>query len=414
MSSRPSIPKLSAALAVAFAAFALFGLTDGVFGTIWPTQRADLGRTVGDLSWLVSGYTIGSLVATTASGHISGRWGTSRAMLIAAATIMVGLVGLGTAPNFWALAGATAVYGAGVGLLDASTNAWATVRHGARVMGFLHAFFGIGGAMGPLIAAWALDRGSSWRSIFIAIAGAQLIVLLLIWLRRFDYDAPAERSTVSAAGDGHAAAGRLLRLTLIWFFVIVGVEASVASWSYSLLVEERSVADAPAAVWVAVFWGTFTVARILMGLVGDRLPLVPTLRASVALTVAGSAVLSLAPDSLPAGIALPVLGLGISLLFPVMVLLTPEWLGAGRTGRAVGYQLSASSIGTISFAVVIGRLADRFDLEVLGPVVLIASAALAYLLFVMERTVGSAGVSSRSAPDTIDANDSVRDGIGGE
>ncbi len=401
--------KIPASLAVAFGAFVLFGLTHGVSGTVWPTQRLDLGRAVGDLSWLVVGYTVGALTATMASGHITGRWGTSRGLMLASTSMALGLLGIGVAPTFWTVAAATAVYGVGVGLLDSVVNAFVTVRHGASVMGFLHAFFGIGGILGPVAAAGALESGISWRTVYVGMGAAAAAVLVLVWLWRRDYDASGERQTVTDAGSGHASARRLLWLTLAWFFLIVGVEASIASWSFSLLVEVRGVADQTAAVWVASFWATFTVARIAMGVLGDRVPLMKSLWASVALTIFGSGLLWLNPGFLPAGLSLPVLGVGGALLFPVMVLLTPEWLGAKRTGRAVGYQLSASSLGAVTFALIVGRLADRFDLEVLGPVTLAGSLVLAALLFIMERTVADHIVPTRSVVETIAASDPFRD-----
>lgn len=404
-----SFPKIPASLAIAFGAFVLFGLTHGVSGTVWPTQRLDLGREVGDLSWLVVGYTVGALTATTASGHITGRWGTSRGFMLATTAMTLGLLGIGAAPTIWTVAAATAVYGVGVGLLDSVVNAFVTVRHGASVMGFLHAFFGIGGILGPVAAASALESGISWRTFYVGMGSAAAAVLILVWLWRHDYDAPSERQTVTDAGTGHASSTRLLRLTLAWFFLIVGVEASVATWSFSLLVEERGVADQTAAIWVASFWATFTLARIAMGLLGERLPLMKSLWASVALTIVGAGLLWLNPSFLPAGVSLPLLGVGGALFFPVMVLLTPEWLGAKRTGRAVGYQLSASSLGAVSFALIVGRLTDRFDLEVLGPVILIGSLAIAVLLLMMERTVGDQVVPTRSVVETIAGSDPFRD-----
>ncbi len=409
MPRRRLLSRIPASLAVAFGAFVLFGLTHGVSGTVWPTQRLDLDRAVGDLSWLVVGYTVGALLATIASGHLTARWGTSRGMMLATTLMALGLLGIGASPTFWTLAGATAVYGAGVGLLDPVVNAFVTVRHGARVMGFLHAFFGLGGILGPLAAAGALENDISWRSVYVGMGSTAVVVLVLVWLWRRDYDASTERQSVTAAGTGHASATRLLWLTLVWFFLIVGLEASVASWSFSLLVEDRGITDPTAAVWVASFWATFTAARIAMGLVGDRLPLMRSLWASVGLTAIGAGLMWLNPSFLPAGISLPILGVGGALPFPVMVLLTPEWLGAKRTGRAVGYQLAASSVGAVSFAVLIGRLADRFDLEVLGPILVVGSVALAGLLLAMQRTVADQVVPTRSVVDAIAASDPFRD-----
>jgi fucose permease len=257
-------------------------------------------------------------------------------------------------------------------------------------MGFLHAFFGLGAAIGPPGATTALGAGITWRGIFVIVGVLQLALWALVWLRRSQFDGAELHEKHDVAGDVSTGTHRLLLLTLLWFFLIVGLEVSVSAWAFSLLFEERGLAEGVAALWVATFWMAFTAGRVVLGVVGDRMPEEAALWASIAIALAGAGLMWSNPAGLPVGIALPVLGVGISLLFPLMVLITPRWLGPSRAAIATGYQFGAAAVGAVVFSVLIGRLADSRSLEVLGPILFAVAAAAGVVLF-LTRTEAARG-----------------------
>ncbi|NND02177.1 MAG: MFS transporter [Acidimicrobiia bacterium] len=375
--------RISGALAVVFVSFVVLGLPDGVFGTLWPTQRSDMNLAVGDLSWIIVGYTIGYAGGSVASGHITARWSTSAGMRVALVASFFGLIGFGLAPDLRSLVLVAIVVGGGAGLLDPIVNAWVALRHSARAMGFLHAFFGLGAAIGPPFATSALSGGITWRGVFVILGFTQLGILAIVWAKRGDFDSGDLHETHADKTDTNHVESRLLVLTLVWFFLVVGLEVSASSWAFSLLFEDRGVAEGTAALWMASFWGTFTLVRVLLGIVGDHLPQEGALWASIGVTLVGAALMWANPSGLAAGVSLPILGAGLSLLFPVMVLVTPRWLGPSRAAVATGYQFGAASVGVVVFSVLIGQFAEASGLEVLGPVLFAVTVAAAVLLLVM-------------------------------
>lgn len=395
---RTSRIKVSAALTIVFVTFVVLGLPDGIFGTLWPTQRADMNLAIGDLGWVITGITLGYFTGSVLSGHVTGRFGTSAGMMAAFVASLAGLVGYGLAPNLISLVLISIVAGGGAGLLDPIVNAWVSLRHSARVMGFLHAFFGLGAAMGPPFATTAITNGMTWRGVFISVGLAQVGLLVLVWWKRHDFDTGELHEKHAGVIAAPRGANRLLVLLLMWFFLIVGMEVSIASWAFSLLFEERGLSEATAALWMASFWGSFTGVRILLGVIGDRLPQEGALAASIAICGLGAALMWADPAGWPTGMSLPILGAGVSLLFPMMVLVTPRWLGPARAAVATGYQFGAASVGAVFFSLVIGRLADLSGLEVLGPVLFGVSLAAAGLLWIMRTEAARQIASATTAP----------------
>lgn len=375
-------------LALCFVLFVVLGLPDGVVGTVWPTLRGDLGLAVGDLGWLVAARTVGFVAATVVSGHVTRRWGTSRTLLAAIALSVIGYVWMALAGNLAAVLAASVIAGAGSGWVDPVLNAWVALRHDARAMGLLHAFFGVGAAIGPPFATGVINVGWSWRTVFVTLLVLEVLLGVVVWWQRAGF---GDGAPVAAAARREGGRGPrfVLGLMLAWFFLIVGTELSIGSWSFSLLVEERGVGNTAAAAWVAGFWVTFTAGRFAMGAFGDRLRLVSSLWGSIGITGVGAGLLWANPGWLPVGLPLPLIGAGGALLFPVMVLLTPRWLGPENTGVATGYQLTAASLGSVAFAVLIGRLADNYSLELLGPVAMGATVLMAVVLWQMVRATAA-------------------------
>ncbi|MEO0493141.1 MAG: MFS transporter [Actinomycetota bacterium] len=370
MSGRLSTPSQKAML-VGLVAFVLLGLTDGAIGTVWPDLRDDFGRTDGSFGQVFACLAGGYLVASTASGHLSERFGMTVVFRLgsAVAALAFAVVGLGSS---WAttLVG-FALLGLGNGTLDSAVNAWVAVKQGQRAMGLLHGFYGVGASAGPLVAAAFVVGGDRWQVPFWIFAALQAVIVVASPIAREGFDDMPDTPDVEATrGREVEAPSYLLALVLGWFFLYVGVEVSAGQWSFTLLSEERGVDEVIASAFVASYWGGLTVGRFLLAFAGDRVaPEVIMSRAS-ALAVVAAIVFAADPAGL-GGFALPVLGFAFSVMFPAVVNRTPIYLGADRAARIVGYQLATSSAGAIIVPAVIGVLADRTSQEALGWVSLV-------------------------------------------
>ena len=116
--------------------------------------------------------------------------------------------------------------------------------------------------------------------------------------------------------------------------------------------------------------------RLTLGFVGDRLAPERLLALSTAGMVAGAALFWWDPAAGLDLVALPLIGLAAAGVFPALVLLTPGWIGERQTGRAVGYQLAASSVGVIATSALLGTLVRSVDLGVVAPTLLLLSVAM--------------------------------------
>ena len=76
------------------------------------------------------------------------------------------------------------VAGAGSGAIDAGLNTYAATRFSPRTVNWLHACYGIGAAIGPVIMTTVLNAGHSWRWGYAIVAISQLAMAIAFGLTR--------------------------------------------------------------------------------------------------------------------------------------------------------------------------------------------------------------------------------------
>ena len=104
--------------------------------------------------------------------------------LVAASTLLIALA-LGVeviAPSIWVMTIGTVLFGVGFGALDTALNAHAARHFGARDINWMHASYGLGATLGPLLVTALLAAGRSWRQTY-GVMALMLAVLggVLAW-----------------------------------------------------------------------------------------------------------------------------------------------------------------------------------------------------------------------------------------
>jgi len=232
-------------------------------------------------------------------------------------------------------------------------------------MGFLHAGYGVGAALGPLVVGASLAAGGGWRPAYAVFAMASLLLVVPL----------AGRDLGDAPPQQHMGSPRGLLLACLTFVVYVALEVTVGQWAFTFLTEERGLRDFVASTWVALYWVALTAGRLWLGVRGHRVAVTHLLRAAVAGAIIGAVVLWIAGPVAPAGLL--VVGLSLSVVFPLLMLLTPERVGPERASAAVGWQTASSSLGSAAGPLLAGVVLDEAGIGAYGPTAVVMSLVLA-------------------------------------
>jgi fucose permease len=399
----PSAPSItakaserSARLTVVIVSYLIFialGMNDGMVGVAFAAMRVEFGLSLDAFGLIFIASTIGFLASSFLVGRLLDTFRTSQFLIAAGLLRTLGMLGFTLLPTWWAIIAATLLIGFASGMLDAGMNTWFAMRFSPRLMSWLHASFGLGATIGPIVLASLLTAGFSWRWGYALMATAQILVVVIVFATRSLWQiAPSVVAPVDNSPTPRAkiTAWQTLLLPAVWlgiavFFFYTGVELTASNWAFSIFTESRGVSLAAAGFWTSAFWATFTAGRIFFGFVAVR-SLANLLRTVMVGAFVGALMFAWAPVPLVGFLGLAFMGFCLAPVFPLLVSETPQRLGADVAQHAIGFQVGAASLGIAVLPSLAGVLAERTSLESVPLFIIGVSVVLILLHEWMVRT----------------------------
>lgn len=370
-------------LIIAYIAFISLGLPDGLLGVAWPSIRTTFVRPLSDLGMLLAALTVGFLTSSFNSGRLVTYLGIGKLLFVSSILVTISLFGFVLAPVWWMVVACMILLGMGGGAIDAGMNAYAAAHFSPRHVNWLHAFYGLGATLGPLLMTAVLISGQSWRwgyaLVGIALSG---MAICFGWTRRrWENGTSATTASQPDAPRRTASARATLKRPLVWlsmglFLIYTGLEVAAGQWAYSLFTEGRGVDPGIAGVWVSIYWGSLTLGRVVFGVAADRFAPGAILRVSMVTILLGSLLLWLNITPLLSFLGLALMGFMLAPIFPLLIAQTPARLGAAYATHAIGFQVAAANIGSSLGPGLAGILARAMGLEIIGPFLLVMALAL--------------------------------------
>ncbi len=385
-------------IGVAYLSFIGLGLNAGLLGLAWPSIQTEFNARLDAASILFVASTIGYLIASFYSGTVAFRVGVGRMLALGGALLALGLLGAALTQSWWLLAGALLLTGLGGGLIDAGLNSYLAQHHGARAMNWLHACFGVGVTVGPLIMTALLAASVSWRWGYAIVSACIVGVMVLFLLTQPHWkgviaqtDTPQrERRSMWAT----------LRMPAVWmgialFFLYAGLEATPGQWVFTWFTQARGILEESAGLWVSIYWGSFTIGRIFFGAIITRLNTLTLVRGCMLGALFGAFLLWWNPVDWIGFAGLTILGFAQAPIFPVLVSDTPRRVGAHNAPDAIGFQVAFAGVGIAALPSLAAVLAQNISLDTV-PMFIFGSAVL--VLIVHEMSVAqSARIAERAA-----------------
>lgn len=396
----PSLRRLKSqawiGVALSFYAFISIGIAEGGLGVLIPSIQATYNLTSATIALLFFSQVTGYIVAAIASSLLSSRIGLARMLLLAAACLTSALVTYALTPFWSVMVAAGTLLGLGIGLIDAGINSYIAEQQGnADLMGILHAFYGIGALLGPAVATTLLAMNLNWRQVYFVIAAVVgLTVVGMFWAVLYDYKPLTKRTNVSGTSARASLRVALKTPTVLLagllLLVYVGTEASLGNWAYSVQTVSRGTPNILAGYSVSAYWLGLTLGRLGTGRVVRHLGAVRTLDSCLMLLAVGLVAWWLLPAGL---LSLPIIGLALGPIFPVMIWVMPQKIPTALVPAAIGFMTSVASLGAAGIPTAVGWIAARVSLGII-PVLMIP---LAVLMMIFHRLIQYAPVNIQNS-----------------
>jgi fucose permease len=296
--------------------------------------------------------------------------------------------------------------GLGAGAIDAGLNTYVAANFSEGIMQWLHAFWGVGITFGPIIMTVGLTTLNTWRfgyrvvGVFQILLAVCFVLTLGMWKQGH---APADGETGKKLTDYKTPMGETLRHPQVWlsmllFFLYVGAETALGTWTYTLLTESRGVNLTLAGFFAGSYWLTFTIGRIIAGMFASRIGVNKLVLGGLTGALLGSVLLVWNPSQISNVIAVAIIGLSIAPIFPAMMSGTSTRVGDHYAANTIGMQMASTGFGTVIIPTLMGMLARQVSLEIIPVCLLVVYAGLSgfYILAAMYPSKKAATVPASS------------------
>ena len=320
-------------LAIIYLVFISLGLPDSLIGSSWPVISAELQVDEGMQGAVTIIVSAGTIISSFATGWLNRKlkpYGT----VVAAVPL-----------------------GLGAGAIDATLNNYVANNYKAIQLNFLHAFWGLGAAVSPLIISEFLTNGMGWRYGALTLGAIQGVIFLIalsiipIW-RKVDSKRDELEQEEASAKLGFFKTFRIngVALAVIGFFCYIAVEQTSLNWFSSYAVFGFAVEENIASRWASYFFIAITAGRMLSGILSLKIKDHNLMRIGEGIIAAGILLLALGganPYLLPVGISL--VGLGCAPVYPSIIhstptRFTPSFSASVQIGCAYLSNVSASPL----------------------------------------------------------------------
>ena len=371
-------------------------------GVFYPSLAEHFGVSNGMLSFYSSILQLAALVFLPVLGRLFDR--IDARLLVCGAVLVVGI-------DFIALANASSlpmfyvcsfIMGIGMAVLlflapSTLINRWFKKKAGLFI-GVVMAFTGIGGVVWSSVAGMLINS-ASWQLAYLAFAVVTLSIVPICWLciasrpsskglRPYGAEAcggssacetPTEEGAVKVPAGGNVfKTPAFLAIFALCFLLNASMYAYFIIPSYISSLEIGVSMPLLGATAASAAMGGQTIAKVLLGLIGDRHPGTGTL-AAIALGLVGLSMLLLFPTSpvaIYAGACLFGVQYGVS--FVMMPIFTRKAFGMGDYARIYSRVSMAAAIASVVAGVVGGTVINATGSYALVFGIIIAASALAF------------------------------------
>jgi len=388
---------------IAYLTFGGLGLSAGLLGVAWPFMQTQFGLALDAVNVLLLVQTITYTLASFLIGRIMARLGSGLSLLIGMVVAALCLVGISLSQAWVFVVAFGLISGFGSGIVDAGLNLYVTAHHSARVMNWLHACFGVGITVGPLIMTycvlnWKWQYGYAITGVVLLLISVLLIATRNSWRNEGFQNAeqkPVQRARIS----------QTLRLPEMWFSLItflsyVGLEIGIGQWAYTLLTQSRGVAAEVAGPWVSIYWGVFTGGRILFGLISTRFEPTRLLRWCFLAILGGAVLFAWNPLPVVGFFGLILVGFAEAPIFAMLMTATPQRVGLEHAENGVSLQMTCVGLGGAVLPGLIGTIGKNFGQETMT-LIFVALAVVEIICFELSaraQTQQSSAVLTRQQP----------------
>lgn len=335
-------------LVVIYIVFISLGLPDSLFGVAWPVVHTEFGiqENFASLYSIITGFCTGGV--SFVAGKLIRKFGTATVTFLSTLLTAIGLLCMSFAPNIAVMMFGAIILGYGAGVIDTALNNFVSLHYKAQHMNWLHAFWGVGVTISPLIMSLFLTgEFGTWRNGYRVIALLQLSIAVIIAFSLKKWKTIKEtEETPEQTNENKKSLFELLRIKGVITSILsqglyCSMEFLIGTWGASFLVHVHALQPDEAAKWVSLYFGGIMVGRFISGFISMKANDNTMIRLGIITSFVGMIILALPLGNVSiAGLLL--IGIGFGPIFPSILHSVPDRFGTEYSADITGFHMGGA------------------------------------------------------------------------
>jgi len=368
-----------------YLAFILLGLTIAAEGPTLLKLAEHTSSQIDQISWIFFFSSLGYLTGSYIGGRLYDR--VPGHQFMAGVLVMIGVftIFVPIITSRIALFVIVLVLGLAKGALDVGCNTLLLWLHNEKVgpfMNGLHAAFGVGAFVSPLIVAGVLDATSEIHWAYWSFVIAAFPIAFFVWR----LPSPQPRAISEQHKDAPVPVLPII-IMVTCFVLYVGAEAGYGNLIYTYAFKRGLATEITANYLTSAFWGFFTLGRLVAIWISTRLKPISILLLDFAGCILSLGLILLFRDSQTAlWLGSILLGISLASIFPTFITLSEERMHI--TGAITGWFLVGGGLGGMTLPVAMGYAFDNIGPSAMMMIVFVTVILdlLALLIFIKTST----------------------------
>lgn len=372
-------------LAVIYLAFVSLGIPDAILGVAWPEMRLDLGVPLDASGLIFIAITASTVVSSLASGFLIKKLGTAYVTLFSIFITAIALIGISLMPSFYWMILLALPLGFGAGSIDTALNNYVALHYKTHHMNWLHAFWGIGATMGPIIMSAFFALNYSWRKGYMTLGIVQMVIFVIVLISLPLWKKQQKLSQADTSQHNpNMTYKEILRtkgviLSMLVFIIYCAAEFAIGQWGASYLVSVRSLGAALAGTLIGTYYAGITIGRIVSGFISFKFTNKQLILMGIFLFLGATVLLLFNLPIYILYIGFFLQGIGLAPIFPSLTHETPRRFGCDKSQHIIGLQMASAYTGASILPALFGILARNTSLQIY-PFFILSLGIIMYLL----------------------------------
>lgn len=345
-----------------FVGFFIFGFSENIKGPAIPRVQSDFRLNEMQIGLLLALNSLGYLLACSYTSWLSKKIGLKLTNILCFVSMAFAGILIWISPNYVTFSGSYFIMYLGNGMLEIALGVMAAkifTRNTGTMMSLSHFFYGLSSMIAPLLATGLMGARLNghvlgWRGTYLVVLGASLIPVIPALFGKY----PDEDENTA----GRISFKEYVRDPVAWLVVFIlsfGVtcEMAVGGWLVNFLEKSYGFTTSSAAAVLSWFFVSFTLSRLLLGPVIDKIGFVKSLL--IVSAFSGAAIIAGVLLGRPGVFLLAAAGFGIGPIYPaVMALLAKVF--PRNIDTAMTFTLTLMGISIVVGNFLVGAITDLF------------------------------------------------------